>query len=194
MTLYKKMPKKDYILYSAIILIGVILDQLTKIIILAQNWDIGHEVTLIDGVLSFKFITNSGALGGMFGASDERWIFMVISTIAIIGFGLYIFLGHSDTKLIGISMALVTSGGIGNMIDRTFLGEVTDFIRFPFLHYPSFSGGDFHWADFPIFNIADCFVTVGAFMLIFALILALIAEIKKSKREKAEKSEKGGKK
>ena len=189
MTLYKKMPRRDYILYGAIILIGVILDQITKIIILLQDWHLGHDVTVIDGLLSFTFHVNRGAGFGML--SDQRWVFMVVSTIAIIGFGLYLFLGHADNRLMGISMAMVTSGGIGNMIDRTFLGEVTDFIRFPFLYYPKFSGGELVWSQFPIFNIADCFVTVGAGMLIVALIIALIAEIKKTRREK---SEKGGKK
>ena len=188
MSLYKKMPRRDYFLYGAIIIIGVILDQISKIIILLQDWPLGYDVPVIDGLLSFTFHLNRGAGFGML--SDHRWVFMVVSTIAIIGFGLYIFLGHSDNKLMGISMAMVTSGGIGNMIDRTFLGEVTDFIRLPFLYYPSISGGELVWRQFPIFNIADCFVTVGAGMLIASLIIALVAEIKKSKREK---SEKGGK-
>ena len=182
------MPKKDYILYSAVILLGIIADQITKIIILMQGWDEGVEHPIIDGLLTFVLHKNRGAGFGML--ADKRAVFMVISTIAIIGFALYIFLGHADTRLMGVSMALVTSGGIGNMIDRTFLGEVTDFIKFPFVYYPKIAGGELTWADFPIFNIADCFVTVGAFTMIFALLFALAKEIKKSKREKREKSEK----
>ena len=186
LTLYKKMPIKDYILYSAVIILGIIADQVTKIIVLMQEWTLGDEHPIIDGLLTFVLHKNRGALGGLL--ADNRAVFMIISTIAIIGFALYIFLGHADTKIMGISMALVTSGGIGNMIDRIFIGEVTDFIKFPFVYYPSFSGGELVWNEFPIFNIADCFVTVGAFTMIFALLVALIKEIKKSKREKREKS------
>ena len=186
LTLYKKMPIKDYILYSAVIILGIIADQVTKIIVLMQEWTLGDEHPIIDGLLTFVLHKNRGALGGLL--ADNRAVFMIISTIAIIGFALYIFLGHADTKIMGISMALVTSGGIGNMIDRIFIGKVTDFIKFPFVYYPSFSGGEFTWKEFPIFNIADCFVTVGAFTMIFALLVALIKEIKKSKREKREKS------
>ena len=175
------MPIKDYILYGAIILIGIIADQVSKLIILAQGWAIGHEVPIIDGLLTFTLHKNRGAGWGML--ADNRWVFMVLSTAAIIAFSLYIFLGHADNKFMGISMTLITSGGIGNMIDRIFLGEVTDFIRFPFLYYPKFSGG-IKWAEFPIFNIADCFVTVGAFAMIFALIAALVKEIKKERRAK----------
>jgi len=188
MKLYKKMPIKDYILYGAIILMGIVADQVSKLIILAQGWAIGHEVPIIDGLLTFTLHKNRGAGWGML--ADNRWVFMVLSTVAIIGFSLYIFLGHSDSRLIGISMALVTSGGIGNMIDRIFLGEVTDFIKFPFLYYPKISGGELYWLDFPIFNIADCFVTVGAFAMIFALIASLVKEIKRSRREKREGGEK----
>jgi signal peptidase II len=188
LTLYKKMPKKDYILYSAVIILGIIADQVSKIVILMQNWPEREEHPIIDGLLTFVLHKNDGAAWGMLG--DHRWAFMSISTVAIIGFSLYIFLGHADTKVMGISMALVTSGGIGNMIDRIFIGEVTDFIKFPFVYYPSFSGGELIWKEFPIFNIADCFVTVGAFAMIFALLVALIKEIKKSKREKREKSDK----
>lgn len=183
MKLYKKMPIKDYILYGLIIVLGIVADQVTKVIVLMQGWSIGDEVSVIDGILAFRFHKNDGAAWGMLG--DHPWVFMVLSTVAIIGFSLYIFLGHADNRIMGISMALVTTGGIGNMVDRVLFGEVTDFIKFPFLHYPSFGGG-FHWADFPIFNVADCFVTVGAFAMIGCLLVSLVKEIKKERREKRE--------
>ena len=56
---------------------------------------------------------------------------------------------------------MVAAGGIGNLVDRTQLGYVRDFFEFTFM-------------DFAIFNIADAFVTVGAIVLIVALILMLV--------------------
>ena len=70
-----------------------------------------------------------------------------------------------------ISLAMIIGGGIGNMIDRVFLGYVVDFLEFTFI-------------DFPVFNVADSFVTVGAFMLMGYLIWDLIRDMKTSKVEK----------
>ena len=70
-------------------------------------------------------------------------------------------------------MAMIVGGGIGNMIDRIFLGYVIDFI-------------DFTLIDFAVFNIADSFVCVGAGILIVYLLIDLFREIKLERAKKAE--------
>ena len=180
MKLYKKRPARDYITYTLIIVLGVILDQLTKLIV-ATNMYIGESIPVIKDVFHFTFVLNPGAGFGML--EDQRWVFMVVSTVAIVAFSLYLYLGHAENTLFGVAMAAVVSGGIGNMIDRTFFGEVIDFIHTPFVKYPRFTDYGVFWSDFPVYNIADCFVTVGAALLILSLIISLRAEIAAKKKE-----------
>ncbi len=183
MVLFKKKTLFEYIVYSAIIIVGIILDQLTKFLV-TKYMTIGQSIPLIKGFLHITYTTNDGAAFGMM--DNSRWVFMVISTIAILAFAAYLFLGHADNLLYGISLSMVISGGIGNMIDRlgfgfyvnaNGMGEVVDFI-------------DFCGIWNAIFNGADSFVCVGAGMLILALILDIIKETKEEKAAKAAKAAK----
>jgi signal peptidase II len=186
MTLIKKKTPKDYIIYSAIILVGIFLDQLTKYLT-AKFMTLGQRITLIEGFLRLTYTTNDGMAFGTMDGADQRWVFMTISTLMIIGFGLYLYLGHADNMLYGISMSMVVSGGIGNMIDRlgfgfyvnpqTGLGEVIDFI-------------DFYGIWNAVFNGADSFVCVGAGLLILALVKDIIKESREELAKKAAAAEK----
>ena len=75
------------------------------------------------------------------------------------------------TKLYTLSVSAIMAGGIGNMIDRIFVGEVVDFF-------------DFYLIKFAVFNFADCCVCVGAGFLVLALILDLVKEAKAEKEKK----------
>ena len=186
MTLFKKKTPKDYIIYSAIILVGIFLDQLTKYLT-AKFMTLGQRITLIEGFLRLTYTTNDGMAFGTMDGADQRWVFMTISTLMIIGFGLYLYLGHAENMLYGIYMAMVVSGGIGNMIDRlgfgfyvnpqTGLGEVIDFI-------------DFYGIWNAVFNGADSFVCVGAGLLILALVKDIIKESREELAKKAAAAEK----
>ncbi len=185
MTIFKKKAPKDYIIYSAIIAVGIILDQLTKYLVSAYM-ALGQSITLIPDFLRLTYTTNDGMAFGAMDGADQRWIFMTVSTLMIIGFTVYLYLGHADNLLYGISMAMVVSGGIGNMIDRlgfgfyvnpdTGLGEVIDFI-------------DFCGIWNAVFNGADSFVCVGAGLLMLALILDIIKESKAEKQKKLAEAE-----
>ena len=176
MTLFKKRAPIEYIIYSAIIIFGIFIDQLTKFFVY-DNMVKGQSIPLIDGFLHITYTTNPGAAFGMM--DDQRWIFIAVSSVAIVAFMAYLYLGHAENMLYGVSIAMVISGGIGNMIDRlgfgfyvdpeTGMGEVIDFIAFPSI-----------WD--PIFNGADSFVCVGAGMLMLALILDMVNEYKAEAR------------
>ena len=179
MTLFIKKKPKDYILYSAIILVGIILDQLTKFLV-TKYMALYQSIPLIKGFLHLTYTTNDGAAFGM--KDGQRWVFIVVSTLAIVAFIAYLYLGHADNMLYAISLSMVISGGIGNMIDRlgfgfyvnpnTGLGEVVDFI-------------DFCGIWDAIFNGADSFVCVGAGLLILALVIDLKREYELEKAKKA---------
>jgi len=178
MTFFKKKTPIEYIIYSAIILGGIFIDQLSKYLVQA-NMEIGQAIPLIPGFLNIKYTTNPGAAFGMM--EDQRWIFIVVSSIAILAFLAYLYLGHAENMLYAVSLSMVISGGIGNMIDRlgfgfyvnseTGTGEVIDFI-------------DFCGIWNAVFNGADSFVCVGAGLLILALVIDLVKEYKAEAEKK----------
>ena len=163
--LVKKQAPLEYVIYSVIILVGIFLDQLTKLLT-ANLMDLYESIPIIKDVIHITYVQNTGAAFGMM--KDSRWLFMIVSTVMIIGLSLYLYLGHAESRLYGISIAMIVSGGIGNMIDRIALGYVVDLI-------------DFTLIDFAVFNGADSFVCVGAGLLILALILDIIKETKEKK-------------
>ena len=165
----KKLKISEYTLYSAIIIGGIAIDQLTKWLAATFLRQVG-TFPIISEVLHLTYHTNKGMAFGML--ESHRWLFMSVSTITIIGLAFLLYSGYvRQNKLYTVSLALIISGGIGNMIDRFFLGYVIDFI-------------DFRLIDFAIFNGADSFVCVGAGILILALILDVIKEAKKNKQGK----------
>ena len=179
MTIFKKQPTRNYVIFSAIILVGIFLDQLTKWLVV-KYMDMYDSIPLIKDFLHITYTTNDGAAFGMM--DGARWIFMVISTLAILGFAAYLYLGHAENMLYGVSISMVVSGGIGNMIDRlgagfyvnpeTGLGEVVDFI-------------DFCGIWNAVFNGADSFVCVGAGLLMLALVIDIVKEFKAEQEKKA---------
>ena len=149
-------------MYAAIILCGIGIDQLTKLIAVKHLKPVG-SVPIIKGVFHFTFTTNDGMAFGML--DDQRWIFMSVSTI-MIGVLMYLlFAGKLENKLYTVSVSMIISGGIGNMIDRIALGEVVDFIHFKLI-------------NFAIFNIADSIVCIGAGLLVLALVKDIVNESK----------------
>lgn len=156
---------------TIILVIGIVLlDQASKILAVTYLKD-SAAVNFIPGIFSFRYHENKGAAWGML--ADQRWIFMVISTIAILGIlGYFIytkkFIKEKRPTLETISLIFFCGGGIGNMIDRVILGYVVDFLRFDFI-------------DFPIFNVADSFISIGAVLMVINLIIETVNDYKKSK-------------
>ncbi len=151
----KKRTPLEYILYTLTIALGIGIDQLTKLLSAEYLAPIDTH-PIIEGVIHLTYVENRGAAFGML--ADNRWIFMVVSTVAIIAMLLYLYLGHAENTLMAVSLAMIISGGIGNMIDRLALGYVVDFI-------------DFRLINFAVFNGADSFVCVGAALLLLSIFL-----------------------
>ena len=167
----KKLKAIYYVVYTAVILGGIGLDQLSKLLAVKLLEPVG-SVPLWSGVLHLTYVENKGAAFGML--ADHRWVFMTISTVAIIAIALYLYSGKNTAKLYTSALMLIVSGGIGNMIDRIALGYVVDFI-------------DFALIDFAVFNIADSLVCIGAGLLILSLVLDIIRETKLQNASKTKK-------
>ena len=167
----KKLKAIYYVIYSAVILGGIGLDQLSKFLAVKLLAPI-ESVPLWEGVLHLTYVENKGAAFGLL--ADHRWVFMSISSVAIIAIALYLYSGKNASKLFTSALMLIVSGGIGNMIDRIALGYVVDFI-------------DFALIDFAVFNVADSLVCIGAGLLVLSLVLDIIKEAKIEKAKKASK-------
>lgn len=165
--------KRNKLFCIAIIVFGIVVDFISKRII-ATSMELEQSIPLWRDVLHITYVHNKGAAFGML--ASDRWVFISISTIAIIAFCIYLVFTKSERTLWLCAFAMMASGGIGNMIDRIWLGYVVDFI-------------DFTLIDFAVFNIADTFICVGAGLMMLDLIIDLVQS---SKQEKAAAQANGG--
>ena len=173
MQIIKKRTPLEYTLYSVIIAVGILIDQVTKLLAVKLLMP-KDTVPIIKDVLHLTYVENRGAAFGMF--DDRRWLFMVPSVVMIVAMLIYLYFGYAETKLYAVSVSMIVSGGIGNMIDRTVLGYVVDFI-------------DFRLINFAVFNGADSFVCVGGGLLVLALVRDLIKEIRAKSAKSTESGE-----
>ncbi len=142
-----------FLLPAAIV---VVLDQITKQVFW-RAFEPGRSVDVIEGIFKITLVKNSGAAFGMF--EGGRVVFIVASVIASV-FILYIGLHLPATERYRrLLLGLILGGAVGNLIDRVYAGEVIDFIEIGI-------GG--HW--WPVFNVADIAVSVGAGLLLVFLI------------------------
>lgn len=143
------------LLYVFISIAVILLDQLSKSLI-TSHFSLYEQKTLIEGVLSFTYIQNRGAAFGIF--SGARVFFIVITVLAFV-LGYVYFKKHPMKNIFEkLGISFIAGGAVGNLIDRAFLGYVRDFISADFI-------------DFPIFNVADCFVCIGAAIYILCILL-----------------------
>ena len=151
----KSSKAKYYILAIVLLILLVALDQWTKY--LASAHLVGNPFVLIDGVFEFRYLENRGSAFGMF---QNKRIFLLAIGILVLGCAAFYFVKLPWTKKMNrlrILMVFIAAGGVGNMIDRIRLGYVVDFFYFKLI-------------DFPIFNVADIYVTVSiALLFIFIL-------------------------
>ncbi len=154
-----------------VIVLAVILDQLTKLVVV-NSLALHESIEVIPKVFNFTYIHNKGAAFGML--DEHRWVFMVVSSVAILAILIYLFKFAPKNNLLRVGLSLIVGGGIGNMIDRVALGYVVDFLVF--------CAFDF-WVW--IFNVADACVCVGAAIIVLYFIIDIIKDTKENKAKKA---------
>ena len=134
-------------------LIFIFLDFLSKRIILNLN---ESSIKVINNFFYIERAANDGAAFSIL--SGGRVIFIIIGVIVLYYIYKYI-LDEVKTFLEAFSFSMLIGGIIGNLIDRIVYGKVIDFLSFRFGSY-----------NFPIFNLADTFITIGVFLLIIVYI------------------------
>ncbi|MCH5252130.1 MAG: signal peptidase II [Lachnospiraceae bacterium] len=143
------------IVYSALFIVLVAADRITKK--LATIHLIKGDIELIPDVLSLHYLENRGAAWGLF--QNAFWLFFIITLIVI--FVMVIFYARIPFErkylLLRFSLIVLSAGAVGNFIDRAVWHYVVDFIYFK-------------WINFPVFNVADCFVCIAAFLLLYCLL------------------------
>lgn len=148
--------KKCLILDVVLMIVLIIIDQITKYLAVIHLKD-KPALNIINEVLELNYLENKGAAFGML---QNQKIFFVFVAIIILGVIAYILYKTPDAKkytIMHILLTLIAAGAIGNMIDRIRLDYVVDFIYFVLI-------------NFPIFNVADIYVTVATVILIFVLL------------------------
>lgn len=160
------------VIYIAAVLSGLAvlgLDQYTKYLV-STNFVLGETRAFIKGFIELSYIHNTGAAWGML--SGKRYILIAV-TLAVMAVCIALFVKYAKgSRLMLWALTLVLSGGAGNMIDRVFRdGKVVDFLHFEF--FPSF----------PVFNIADCAIVVGAVLLALYFIIDITVEKKRKTDE-----------
>lgn len=135
-----------YILIAAIL---IVIDQAVKFLVRA-NIPLGESTPFIPHILSLTYVENTGAAFSIL--REHTWLLAVVSAAVVVAIG-HLVVKKFITGRWGLTAAaLVMAGGVGNLIDRTVLGSVTDMFQTEFM-------------DFAVFNVADCCITIGVVML-----------------------------
>ncbi len=158
---------RNGIIVAALVALWLVLDQATKVF-----FNQFPEGTVVFGpfgdFLCLRTVHNTGAAWGMMDGSTL--LLGVVSLLVVAALLVFLFVLAPDASpLTAVAIGLVAAGGIGNAIDRFFLGYVVDFIQPLFI-------------DFPVFNIADIGVTCGFVLLVLSMLMT-------EGREKTEEGE-----
>lgn len=145
-----------YIL-SGIFIFFIAMDQLSKSLAVNMLGQVGAVQSFIPHFIRFEYRENTGMAWGLL---PNARVYFIIVTLILAAFLVFLLVRYRKLlpKLSKVALTVILSGAIGNLIDRIFLGYVRDFIAFDFI-------------EFPVFNIADCCVTIGAVLLAVSLLL-----------------------
>ena len=141
--------------YGLFVVVSVALDQIVKLLVVDQI-PLGMQVKAIPGVFHLTYVQNTGAAFSSF--QGMRWVFVgifVLLTAALLFE--YFKKPMPFTTFDRFCLAAIYGGALGNVIDRVRLGYVVDMISLDFM-------------DFPVFNVADCFICCGCTLLLVHLI------------------------
>lgn len=143
--------------FMALFALGIAaVDQITKFLVVA-NIPLFADVPFLPGILQLTYVQNTGAAFSIF--QGMQWLFLVIFiALTVLIIWEYFKKPMPFTTFERWCIAAIYGGGLGNMIDRLRLGYVVDMIETQFM-------------EFPVFNVADCFITCGCILLLAHLVL-----------------------
>ena len=141
----------------ALILGMTVLDQVTKLLVM-RYFELGQSVPIVPGLFSLTYVRNTGAAWGMFGGFNGALI--VVSIVVLVLLALFHRRLMGNTPVRELSLALLASGIIGNLLDRLRFNFVVDFLDFYWTHH-----------HFPTFNIADSAICAGVALYAISVIM-----------------------
>lgn len=163
--------KAKYIILLAVSVLVLVLDQVTKVYI-DKTMRLHDSITVIEGFFNITYLRNKGAAFGILANSSWRLpFFLLVSAVAVVVILVVVSRLRDDQKASALSLSLIFSGAVGNLIDRVRLGEVIDFLYV-------------HWYEhyWPAFNVADSAICVGVFLLAIEMVLEERREKKAQKQ------------
>jgi signal peptidase II len=153
------------VLLIPVVLIVITIDQLSKFLVqntMAQM----QSIPIIPHIFHITYVQNPGAAFSLL--ADQTVLFIIITVFAVI-FSLVFYQKISKEKIVlRFAVALLLGGAIGNLIDRIRIGQVIDF---------------FDFRIWPVFNIADCAIVIGAVLICWELLKSGLTEHKEQKTE-----------
>ena len=150
-------------LYAILALVLLAADQVTKFLVRA-NIDLGESIPFIPHLLDLTYVQNTGAAFSIL--RERTWLLALVSALVVVIVAVLVARGVIGGKLGRLAALLVMCGGVGNLIDRVVLGYVTDMLETVFM-------------DFPVFNLADCYITIGVVLLFIYVLFFYDKEEKK---------------
>lgn len=154
-------------LYAILAVLLVIADQVTKLLVRAHIAP-GQDIPFIPHIMELTFVKNTGAAWSIL--NEHTWLLTLVSAIVVIVI-CWLVAKKFFVGWVGLtSAALLLAGGVGNLIDRVLFGYVTDMLQTVFM-------------DFPVFNVADCCITVGTVLLCVYVIFILKDEKKETRHD-----------
>ncbi|MFY9743222.1 MAG: signal peptidase II [Candidatus Sulfotelmatobacter sp.] len=149
------------IVYLLIALIVVLLDRWTKYIV-ARRIGLYQHIQIIPGFFRLTHTENTGAAFSLFADSNSPWktdMLIAFSVLALVVVSVLLWKNHHAHLLTGVALSLILGGAIGNLWDRVVSGRVVDFLLFYVKQY-----------QWPVFNLADSAIVVGAALLVLEIV------------------------
>ncbi len=155
-------PSMGFMPFAMITGLVVLLDQATKLLVLAKM-PLYHSIPVLEGFFNLTHIRNPGGAFGFMAAGSQGVRSLLFIGVSIVAMGLIVYFYRSTPKTypyLASALAMIFGGAVGNLIDRLRFGEVVDFL--------DVYVGAYHW---PAFNVADSAITVGITIFIAHLVL-----------------------
>lgn len=150
------MKRKMQLIWYLLVIAGIVaMDQVSKWLVV-RHIPLHGQVEAVPGLFHLTYAQNTGAAFSVF--QGMQWLFALVF-LAFTAMVLYAYFRKPlpFTPLEGWCIAVIYAGGLGNMVDRLRLGYVVDMIEVEFIH-------------FPVFNVADSFITCGCILLFIHLV------------------------
>jgi len=140
--------KRSFLLIA---IVGIIVDQLTKYLVVQNFAEVGDTLPLWQNVFHLTYVINTGAAFSFFSGQVDmlRWISLIVSFILVV----FVWRSPKMSLLEQLGYGFILAGAVGNGIDRFLFGYVVDFF-------------DFRLINFPVFNIADVAINIGVVLLL----------------------------